>query len=60
MDKFIHDENLKLFRKRPAEATDERRQKVLHNLITKYEAEYQNRQFKPDPFDVNQALCDYT
>jgi hypothetical protein len=52
MDKFIHDANLKLFRKRLAEATDEKQQKVLHNLIT----EYQNRQFKPDPFDVNQAL----
>ena len=56
MDKFIHDENLKLFRKRLAEATDEKQQKVLHSLITEYEAEYQNRQFKPDPFDVNQAI----
>ena len=44
MDKFVHDENLKLFRKRLAESTDEKQRQVLHNLI----AEYRERQLKPE------------
>ena len=37
MDKFIHDENLGLFRKRLAETADEKQRKVLRNLIAEPE-----------------------
>ena len=33
MDKFLHDENLKLLHKRLTETTDEKQRQVLHDLI---------------------------
>ena len=33
MDKFLHDENLRLFRKLLAETTDEKQRQVLRELI---------------------------
>jgi len=47
MDKFVHDENLKLFHKRLTETTDEKQRQVLHNLIAEQKAEYHGWQFKP-------------
>jgi hypothetical protein len=38
MEKFIHDENLKLFRKRPAEATTDEERMMIHKLIAEEEA----------------------
>jgi hypothetical protein len=38
MFKYIHDENLKLFRKQLAETTDENQRQALHNLIAEHEA----------------------
>ena len=37
MDKFLHDENLKLLHKRLTETTDEKQRQVLHNLIAEHE-----------------------
>ena len=48
MDKFIHEENLKLFRKRLSEMTDEKQRQVLHNLIAEHEAKYREW-LKPKP-----------
>ncbi len=50
MEKFIHDENLKLFRKQLAETTDENQRQLLHNLIAEHEAQYREwkRKNKPD------------
>jgi hypothetical protein len=49
MDKFIHEENLRLFRKRLAETTDEKQRQVLHNLIAEHEATYREwLKRKPD------------
>ncbi len=50
MEKFIHDENLKLFRKQLAETTDENQRQLLHNLIVEHEAQYREwkRKNKPD------------
>ena len=47
MDKFTHDENLKLFHKRLAETTDERQRQVLHDFIAEQEAKYRNWQITP-------------
>ena len=38
MEKFIHDENLKLFRKRLVEATDETQRELILSLIKEEEA----------------------
>lgn len=38
MDKFIHKENVALFKKRLAEATDERTRQVLLRLLAEEEA----------------------
>jgi hypothetical protein len=37
MDKFLHDQNLKLFRKRLAETTDEGQRQVLRDLIEEHD-----------------------
>ncbi len=47
MDKYVHDENLKLFHKRLAETTDEKRRRVLHDLIAEQKAEYHELCLKP-------------
>jgi hypothetical protein len=44
MDKFLHDENLKLLHKRLTETTDEKQRQVLHNLIAEHEAKYREWQ----------------
>jgi hypothetical protein len=49
MDKFIHDENLRLFRKRLAETADEKQRQVLQDLIAKHEAKYREWQLGPRP-----------
>lgn len=49
MDKFIHDENLRLFRARLAETTDEKQRQVLHDLIAEHEAKYRQWQVKFNP-----------
>jgi len=49
VDKCTHDENLKLFRKRLAETTDEKQRQVLHDLIAEHEAKYREWQLKPQP-----------
>ena len=46
MEKFLHDENLKLFHKRLAEVTDEKQRQALHNLIAEHEAKYREWQLK--------------
>lgn len=43
MEKYIHDENLKLFRMRLAEATDERQRETLRVLIKEEEAKISRR-----------------
>jgi hypothetical protein len=48
MDKFIHEENLKLFHKRLAETTDEKQRRTLHDLIVEQDAKYHEWQLKPD------------
>jgi hypothetical protein len=49
MDKFLHDENLKLFHQRLADTTDEKQRQVIHNLIADHEAKYREWQLKPKP-----------
>jgi len=49
MEKFLHDENLKLLHKRLAETTDEKRRQVVHNLIGEHDAKYREWQVKPGP-----------
>jgi hypothetical protein len=50
MDKFVRDENLKLFQKRLTETTDEKQRQVLHNLIAEQKAEYY--EWRIDPLQV--------
>jgi hypothetical protein len=40
MDKFLHDENLKLLHKRLTETADEKHRQVLHNLVAEHDATY--------------------
>jgi hypothetical protein len=40
MDKFLHDENVKLLHKRLTETNDENQRQVLHNLIAEHDAAY--------------------
>ena len=49
MDKFVHDENLKLFRKRLAETNDEKQRQVIHDLIAEHEAIYREWQLRRQP-----------
>jgi hypothetical protein len=49
MEKVIHDENLRLFRKRLAETTDEKQRQVLHDLIAEHESKFREWQLKPKP-----------
>ena len=49
MDKFLHDENLRLFRERLAVTTDEKQRQVLHDLIAEQEAKYRQWQVKSRP-----------
>ena len=44
MDKFLHDENLRLLHKRLTETTDEKQRQVLHNLIAEHDAKYREWQ----------------
>lgn len=46
MDKFLHDENLKLLHKRLTETTDEKQRHVLHNLVAEHETKYREWQLK--------------
>jgi hypothetical protein len=49
MEKFIHDENLKLFRKRLAEAANETDRHIIRELIAEQEAKKPRRtKAKPD------------
>jgi hypothetical protein len=43
MERYIHDENLKLFRMRLAEATDEKQRQTLRDLIKEEEAKNPRR-----------------
>jgi hypothetical protein len=43
MEKIIHDENLKLFRKRLAEATSDEERMVIHKLLAEEEAKNTRR-----------------
>jgi hypothetical protein len=49
MKKFIHEENLKLFRKRLAETTDPEKRQMLLKLLAEEEA-------KNDPSPLGQTL----
>jgi hypothetical protein len=49
LDKFLHDENLKLFHKRLADTTDEKQRQVIHDLIAEHEAKYREWQLKREP-----------
>jgi hypothetical protein len=40
MDKFLHEENLKLFQARLTETTDEKQRQLLRKLIAEYNANY--------------------
>ncbi len=48
MDKFIHRENLALFRKRLAEAPDEATRQILRKLLAEEEAKQPPSQPKPN------------
>jgi hypothetical protein len=48
VDKFTHDENMKLFRVRLAETSDEKQRQVLHDLIAEQEAKYHEWQLGPE------------
>ena len=47
MDKFVHDENLKLFHKRLTETTNEKQRQVLHDLIAEQETKHREWKLKP-------------
>jgi len=47
VDKFLHDENMKSFRRRLAETTDEKTRQLLHELIAEQEAKYRAWQRGP-------------
>ena len=47
MDRFLHDENLKLLHKRLTETTDEKQRQVLHKFIAEHDAKYREWQLKP-------------
>lgn len=49
MNKFIHDENLSLFRKRLAETIDEKQRQVLQDLIAEHETKYREWQLGSRP-----------
>ena len=49
MDKFVHDENLKLFHKRLTETTDEKQRLVLRGLIAEQETKFREWQTKRRP-----------
>jgi rubrerythrin len=49
MEKFVHDENLKLFRKQLAEITDEKQRQVLCDLIEEEEEKYRRWQLEAGP-----------
>jgi hypothetical protein len=49
MEKFIHDENLKLFRKRLLDAISEEDRRIICDLIAEEEARYPPRVTKPEP-----------
>ena len=53
MEKFIHDENLKLFRKRLTEATNDTDRHIIRELIAEEEAKKPRRtraeRAKPEP-----------
>jgi hypothetical protein len=55
MEKFIHDENLKLFRKRLTETTDDNERLLISDLIAEYEANYRRWQVKPGPGPIGSA-----
>jgi hypothetical protein len=40
MDKFLHEEKLKLFQKRSTETTDEKQRQLLRKLIAEHNASY--------------------
>lgn len=44
MDKFLHDENLKLLHQRLMETTDEKKRQVLHDIIAEHEVNYRRWQ----------------
>ena len=46
MEKFIHDENLRLFRKRLVETADEKQRQVLRDLIAEQEEKYRRWEVK--------------
>jgi hypothetical protein len=47
MDKFVHDENLKIFHKRLMETINEKQRQVLHDLIAEHETKYREWKLKP-------------
>jgi hypothetical protein len=47
VDKFTHNENMKLFRARLAETSDEKQRQVLHDLIAEHETKYREWKLKP-------------
>lgn len=49
MEKFIHDENLKLFRKQLVESSDEKQRQLLRDLITEEEAKNPGQPAKSRP-----------
>lgn len=48
MEKFVHDENLRLFRKRLENATSEEDRQKIHALIAEEELKYSRRAAKPE------------
>ena len=49
MEKFLHDENLKLFRKRLENATSEEDRRKIRDLIVEEEHKYPRQEAKPEP-----------
>ena len=49
VDKFLHDENVRLFRNRLAETTGEKQRQLLRELIAEQEAKYREWQLGPRP-----------
>ena len=57
MERYIHDENLKLFRMRLAEVSDEKQRQTLRDLIKEEEAKFLDGS-SPDRLGQNQFRPD--
>jgi hypothetical protein len=49
VEKYIYDENLKIFHKHLAEETDEKQRQLLRSLVAEQKAKYREWQLKAQP-----------